>query len=66
MLATVLPFRIIRKHSDNRFQIEALLFGTSGMLDEGLFRNAINDDYYKNLIREYNIMANTWMALEIQ
>jgi hypothetical protein len=57
MLATVLPFRIIRKHSDNRFQIEALLFGTSGMLDEGLFRNAINDDYYKNLIREYNIMV---------
>jgi hypothetical protein len=46
MLASALPFKIIRKHSDNRFQIEALLFGTSGMLDEGLFRNAINDDYY--------------------
>ena len=57
MLATALPFKIIRKHVDNRFQIEALLFGTSGMLDEGLFRNAINDDYYKELIREYKILS---------
>ncbi|MBA4323013.1 MAG: DUF2851 domain-containing protein [Odoribacter sp.] len=57
MLASSLPFRIIRKHSDCRFQIEALLFGTSGMLDEGLFRNAIDDEYYTSLIREYKILA---------
>ena len=46
MLATALPFRIIRKHADNRFQIEALLFGTSGMLEEGLFKEALSDEYY--------------------
>jgi hypothetical protein len=57
MLASVLPFKIIRKHSDCRFEVEALLFGTSGMLEEGLFRTAINDDYYKELIKEYNILA---------
>jgi hypothetical protein len=57
MLATSLPFKIIRKHIDNRFQIEALLFGTSGMLDEGLFKNAINDDYYKDLLREFKILS---------
>jgi len=57
MLATTLPFRIIRKHADNRFQIEALLFGTAGLLDEGLFREALNDDYYINLIREYKILS---------
>jgi len=57
MLANALPFKIIRKHTDNRFQIEALLFGTSGMLDEGLFRNAIKDDYYKELLREYKILS---------
>lgn len=57
MLATALPFRIIRKHADNRFQIEALLFGTAGMLDEGLFKDAINDRYYKNLIKEYKILS---------
>jgi hypothetical protein len=57
MLAAALPFRIIRKHSDNRFQIEALLFGTAGMLEEGLFREALNDQYYISLIREYKILS---------
>jgi Protein of unknown function (DUF2851). len=57
MLATALPFRIIRKHSDNRFQIEALLYGTAGMLEEGLFREALNDRYYTDLIKEYKILS---------
>ncbi len=57
MLATALPFKIIRKHSDNRFQIEALLFGTGGMLEEGLFREALSDKYYKDLIKEYRILS---------
>ncbi len=57
MLAAALPFRIIRKHADNRLQIEALLFGASGMLDEGLFREAVRDDYYKDLIREFRILS---------
>ena len=57
MLASALPFRIIRKHADNRFQIEALLFGTSGMLEEGLFKEALSDKYYKDLIREYRILS---------
>jgi hypothetical protein len=57
MLATALPFRIIRKHADNRFQIEALLFGSAGLLDEAMFREAINDSYYKDLIREYRILS---------
>jgi hypothetical protein len=57
MLSNALPFRIIRKHSDNLFQIEALLFGAAGMLEEGLFREAISDKYYLNLIREYKILS---------
>ena len=57
MLASALPFRIIRKHADNRFQIEALLFGTSGMLEEGLFKEALSDKYYMDLIREYRILS---------
>jgi len=60
MLASALPFRIIRKHSDNRFQIEALLFGTAGMLDQGLFKDAINDDYYSALLREYKILSSKY------
>ena len=57
MLASALPFRIIRKHSDNRFQIEALLFGCAGMLEEGLFREALSDKYYKDLTKEYRILS---------
>jgi hypothetical protein len=57
MLATALPFRIIRKHSDNRFQIEALLFGTAGMLEDGLFKEALSDEYYSSLVKEYRILS---------
>ena len=57
MLASALPFRIIRKHADNRFQIEALLFGTAGMLDVGLFKEALSDEYYCNLVKEYRVLS---------
>jgi hypothetical protein len=57
LLASALPFRIIRKHSDNRLQVESLLFGTAGMLDETLFKEAVSDNYYKELMREYRILS---------
>jgi hypothetical protein len=56
-LAASLPFRIIRKHADNLFQIEALLFGTAGFLEPGLFREALSDEYFQGLSREYTILA---------
>jgi len=56
MLATAIPFRIIRKHSDNIFQIEALLFGSAGLLETGLFKEALSDEYYLDLIKEYTIL----------
>jgi hypothetical protein len=60
MLAMAIPFRIIRKHSDNRFQIESLLYGTAGMLQENLFGEAISDQYYCDLIREYKILSSKY------
>ncbi len=60
MLASALPFRIIRKHADNRLQVEALLFGTAGLLTEGLFRDAISDEYYRELLREYYILRTKY------
>ena len=57
MLAAAIPFRIIRKHIDNRLQVEALLFGVAGMLEEGLFRDAISDNYYHELIREFRVLS---------
>ena len=65
MMANALPFRIIRKHSDNLFQVEALLFGTAGMLDEALFREAIKDDYYLSLIREFKILSAKYLIRPI-
>ena len=61
MLASALPFRIIRKHADDRFQIEALLFGTAGMLEEGLFKDALSDKYYKDLVKEYRILSAKYL-----
>lgn len=60
LLASTLPFRVIRKHSDNIFQIEALLFGAAGMLEEKLFREAINDDYFRALIKEFRILGTKY------
>ena len=60
MLASSLPFRIIRKHSDNIFQIEALLFGTAGLLETGLFKEALSDEYYRSLIKEYSILSSKY------
>jgi Protein of unknown function (DUF2851) len=57
MLASAIPFRIIRKHADKRFQVESLLFGTAGLLDEGMFKEALDDDYYASMIREYKILS---------
>ncbi len=60
MLARSIPLRIIKKHADNRFQIESLLYGTSGMLQEGLFRDALEDSYYRDLIREYRMLSSKY------
>lgn len=56
MLASRLPLKIIRKHADNLNQVEALLLGTAGLLDEALFREAVTDDYYLLLSREYRLL----------
>lgn len=56
LLASRLPLKIIRKHADNLLQVEALLFGTAGLLEEALFREAVNDEYYLLLTREFRIL----------
>lgn len=56
MLSSRLPLKIIRKHSDNLLQVEALLYGTAGMLDDTLFREAVNDEYYRLLYREFSVL----------
>lgn len=47
-----IPYHIFQKHRDNLFQIEALLFGQSGMLEPA----TLSDEYPDALHREYQVL----------
>ena len=55
-LALSLPLKYIQKQGDNLIQIEALLFGQAGMLDN----EGVNDDYYTLLKKEYEFLKNKY------
>jgi len=48
LLAKSLPVQIINKHKHNLFELEALLFGQAGFLNQDF-----KDDYHKRLRNEY-------------
>jgi len=52
VLLSSIPYNIIQKHRDNLFQIEALLFGQSGLLQD----KEESDEYITSLKREYEIL----------
>ncbi len=52
MLAKSLPLQVLSKHKSDLFQIEALLFGQSGLLNETL----LGDDYFLALRNEYSYL----------
>lgn len=52
-LARLLPLRILRKHLDNRLQIEALFFGCAGFLEQ-----SFNESYPVLLQREFKILKS--------
>lgn len=52
MLAKAVPMNILAKHKNSIFQLEALLFGTSGLLNEELF----GDDYFLELRKEFGFL----------
>lgn len=55
-LASSLPSSMLARHKDNRFQIEALLFGQAGFLPSAQFR----DDYPNQLSREFNFLKKKY------
>lgn len=57
ILARNIPLRIIHHHSDNPFQLEALLLGQAGLLDPSI---RIFDEYYQQLCREYYFLARKY------
>lgn len=57
MLGKSIPLRIFHHHSDNPFQLEALLFGQASMLDATMF---MFDEYFQGLCREYYFLARKY------
>jgi hypothetical protein len=55
ILSECLPFKIVKKHSTDIKQIEALLFGIAGFLDD-----EINDEYHNTLVTEYRYLKHKY------
>jgi hypothetical protein len=53
-LSEILPYKVLQKH-DQILQVEALLFGLAGFLDE-----AKHDEYFLLLKREFNILGKKY------
>lgn len=56
LLAKSVPLKILFKHKNSLFQLESLLFGASGMLNEEIN----GDDYYLELRKEYNFLRKKY------
>ncbi len=54
-LAQSLPYKVLMKHSDKLIQIEALLFGQAGFLED-----ATGDEYSNTLKREYDLLSRKY------
>jgi Protein of unknown function (DUF2851) len=71
LLAKSLPLKIVRQHCDNPFQMEAILFGQSGMLDHefsDLYSWELRQEYHF-LRAKYNlepIPGNMWKFLRLR
>ena len=55
LTAKSLPLGILAKHKDHLFQLEALLFGQAGLLE-----NAETDDYLQELRKEYDFLQRKY------
>ena len=61
MLARSLPLKCIAKHKDSLLQIEALLFGQAGFLND-----KYDDEYYRLLVREYRLLQSKFNLKPIE
>ncbi|MEI9918068.1 MAG: DUF2851 family protein [Bacteroidota bacterium] len=58
-LAKGVPYKYLGRHANNPRQVEAMLFGQAGFLDE-----AVNDSHHRLLRREYKVLASKYNLLE--
>ncbi len=59
-LARSLPLTVLAKHKNSRLQMEALLFGQAGMLDQ-----SFQDEYPKMLAKEYRHLAHKYSLVPL-
>lgn len=62
MLAKSVPLHILAKHKNNLFQLEAMLFGCSGLLNQQL----LGDDYYIQLRNEFSFLYKKYQLKPIE
>jgi hypothetical protein len=62
LLSRALPLNILAKHKNNLFQLEALLFGTAGLLNEQL----LGDDYFLALRKEFGFLYKKYNLKPIE
>jgi len=62
LLAKSIPLQILSKHKNNLFQLEALLFGQAGLLNETL----LGDDYFLALRNEYSFLYQKYSLSGIE
>lgn len=55
VLAESLPYKIIKKHAGNQLQVEALIFGQAGLLQQ-----ESGDEYEQVLLNEYNFLKHKY------
>lgn len=65
-LALSLPFKWISRHGDRLFQIEALLFGQAGLLEEGLSTKVKPDEYFYCLQEEYRFLKRKYGLVPLE
>lgn len=60
LLAKSLPLQILEKHRNNLFQLESLLFGQAGLLEE-----TFSDGYPRKLQNEYEFLKNKFKLMPL-
>ena len=61
LIAKQLPIHLLLKHADNLIQLEALLLGISGLLE-----NQFEDKYIRNLQNEFEYLKNKYQLSPLQ
>lgn len=59
-LSQGLPLKILLKHQDNITQLEALLLGQSGLLEQKPNTEKVNDEYIEQLKKEYHFLSRKY------